>query len=419
MRVERYDVAVVGGGAGGIAAAVGAATMGAKTILVEKYGFLGGTATANSVLAYCGFFTREEHPRQLVGGVGSKVLQALEALGVSAQPRRTAHSGTWIVILNPEALKVALDAMVASACVDVSLHSTFVQAQHGSGRVSTLTIFGPSGLRTIEAKAVVDASGDAVVASALPGAISESSPGHAKNAASLPVRIGGVAAEASFDRSILEAALTHSRDHPSQSVRKGGGFVTRLPESTDIWWLGIDLEFDANDPAQVSAAERSARARAWRAVEYLKRRHPGFERAFVSSTGPGIGIRESRHPKAQLLMVDQDLYQGRQRSDGVACAGWPSELHVNGKQEYLGVGGDGYFHVPPEALRSASHDNLWLAGRIIGADPVVYGSIRVMGTAFATGHAAGVGAALQADSADLHAGAIRKILLGQAAVLEA
>ncbi|MDQ0587883.1 FAD-dependent oxidoreductase [Variovorax paradoxus] len=419
MTREHYDVVVIGGGAGGIAAAVGAAKLGAKTLLAEKYGFLGGTATANSVLAYCGFFTREESPRQLVGGVGGSVLEALGALGIPVQPRRTAHSGTWIVILNPEALKVALDRVVTIAPVDVRLHTTFVDAQREPEGVTSVRLYGPSGLTTISAGAIVDASGDAVVAAALPDGISGASCIHSRNAASLPVRIGGVAPDATFDRAILEEALRESRQRETETVRKGGGFITRLPGSTDIWWLGIDLEFDANDPGEMTAAEQTARSRAWRAVEYLRHRHPGFEHAFVSSTGPGIGVRESRHPRARLTLTSDDLFEGRQRSDGIACAGWPSELHVHGEQQYLGVGGAGYFHVPLDALRSAAYENLWLAGRIIGADPIAYGSIRVMGTAFATGHAAGVGAALQASRTVVDADAIRMALRAQAAVLEA
>ena len=419
MTREHFDVAVIGGGAGGIAAAVGAARLGARTLLVEKYGFLGGAATANSVLAYCGFFTREEAPRRLVGGVGGQVLDALSALGVSVEPRRTAHSGTWIVILNPEALKVAMDEVAAQAGFEVCLHTSFVDAEREGEHIGALRLYGPSGLRTVTVRSIVDASGDAVVAATLPDGLAQALPRHQRNAASLPVRIGGVAPDADFDRTLLEEALRESRRHPAETVRPGGGFITRLPGSTEIWWLGIDLAFDANVPREMADAERVTRARAWRAVDYLKRRHPGWEQAFVAATGPGIGVRETRHPRARSILGAEDVFEGRQRGDGVACAGWPSELHVDGKQQYLGVGGKGYFHVPPAALRSAAGDNLWLAGRIIGADPVAYGSIRVMGTAFATGHAAGIGAALQADRAAVEAGAMRAALSAQSAILDA
>src|SRR5690606_10254467 len=114
----------------------------------------------------------------------------------------------------------------------------------------------------------------------------------------------------------------------------------------------------------------------------------------------------------------EDLRQGRLRSDGVACAGWPSEVHdpergpVNER-----IGGRGYFHVPLGALQADAIDNLWLAGRVIDCDPVVYGSVRVMGTAFATGHAAGIAAALQAKHGAASAAAVRAALKQQGAIL--
>jgi len=419
MKSEHYDVVVIGGGAGGIAAAMGASKLGARTLLVEKYGFLGGAATACSVLAYCGFFTQEKVPRRLVGGVGGRVLDALHKMGISVQPQRTAHSGNWIITLNPEALKVALDCVVTAADVEVCFHTTFVDAQAEFRHIGDCRLIGPSGLRSIAAGAVIDASGDAVVAAALPNAIAASPSGQSLNAASLPVRIGGVAADAVFQPAILEEALRVSRQDKAETVRSRGGFITRLPGSTDVWWLGIDVAFDARDPRAMTAAEQSARVRAWTAVAYLRRSHPGFERAFVTSTGPGIGVRESRHAGAKLTLGVDDLIEGRQRSDGVACAGWPSERHVDGQQQYLSVGGAGYFHIPADALRSSSYENLWLAGRIVGADAIAYGSIRVMGTSFATGHAAGIGAALQVESGTVNVAHVRSVLRDQMAILEA
>ena len=134
-------------------------------------------------------------------------------------------------------------------------------------------------------------------------------------------------------------------------------------------------------------------------IAALRTTVPGFERAWLAQTGPQIGVRETRHPAARDAVTRDDIVRGRHRADGIARGAWPIELHAEaGKPVYEAVGGEGYFHVPLDALHAAGVDNLWYAGRVIGSDPMAYGSIRVMGTSFATGEAAGVAAAMTADT---------------------
>src|SRR5690606_19589992 len=120
VRDDHFDVIVAGGGAGGISAAVAAARMGARVLLIERYGFLGGAAANSLVLAYCGFFLKGRLPVPAVGGIGADLLRQLEAIGQDVAPVMS-RSGNWIVMLDPEAVKYAFDRLACQAGITVLL----------------------------------------------------------------------------------------------------------------------------------------------------------------------------------------------------------------------------------------------------------------------------------------------------------
>jgi hypothetical protein len=413
--VQRYDVVVVGAGAGGIAAAAGAAKAGAKTLLVERYGFMGGAATNAQVLAYCGFFLRGEEPEQVVWGAGQDLLLQLKALGVDIAPI-VSKSGYWIIMLDPEATKLAFDRLARAHSVDVRLHTRLVGSSVEGGRLRSVTLLDHAGMTTVEAGAFVDASGEATLATLSGVALSQQG-GHVQ-AASFPIRIGGVAKDVSFDRSVMaELIREHNKTAEAPILRDDGGVISRLPLSDDMWWMAIDLETDGITGESLTAAEFAARELAWRNLNVL-RRHPGFEKAYLVSTGPQIGIRETRRPFSRADVIERDVLEGRRHVDGIARASWPMEVHeAPGRARFFDIGGEGFFDVPAGAIAAAEIANLRLAGRVIGSDPKAYGSIRVMGTAFATGHAAGVSAALVAEGAAADADALRGALEKQGALV--
>ncbi len=416
-----YDVVVVGGGSAGVAAAVGAADTGAKTLLIERYGFLGGAATGSNVLAYCGFWTSTEVPLMGVRGVGARVLEKLASLGANAEPIRN-RTGNWIVMLAPEALKYGLDSVAAEAEVGVLLHSRVIDADTENGRVRSVAVQDHSGRRSISAGAFVDASGDANLVRLAWGEISHfEKPLEERPPASFPVRIGGISRDAVLDRSQIARALDTVPNHYRDArIRSGGGGIFKLPDSGDYWWLGIDIITDGLSGPSLTRAEQIGRDLAWRSVAQLKRTIPAFFNAHIVATGPQVGIRCTEQAVPRLAVSGEDVLSGRQREDGIACGCWPAEVHdgLNGAQFHR-VGGERYFHIPFDSLRPQRLDNVWIAGRTIGcADEVAYGSIRVMGTAFATGHAAGISAALSALGPEkVSAAAVRNLLLDQGAFL--
>src|SRR4051794_38304528 len=131
---ERYDVVVVGGGTAGVAAAVGAADTGARTLLVERSSALGGAATLRNVLGYCGLYTCDQLPRKAVGGLADRVLAILSEVG--GVSRYGVVAGSWTVpMFDPETVKRAMDDVVAEAGVDVALAATTVSAERENHRV--------------------------------------------------------------------------------------------------------------------------------------------------------------------------------------------------------------------------------------------------------------------------------------------
>jgi hypothetical protein len=343
----------------------------------------------------------------------------LDACGVAVAPVR-APSGNWIVMLDAEALKLVLDRLLATEGVDCRLHCTLVDAATGPDGIESVTLFDHAGRHEVGARAFVDGSGNGDLGFAAGVPAFAGANARDRQHASYTVRVGGVAANVNVDRTLL-ASLAQGFDHGASRahLRRNGGHFLRLPRTDDLWWMGVDVATDGLDAADLTRAERDGRDLAWRFVERLRERMPGFERAFVSASGPQLGIRDSRQLATRYRMTDDDVLCGRTRDDGVACGCWPAELHAGDcGPTFQPVGGEGYYHLPLRALRAERVSNLWVAGRAIGCELRAFGSVRVMGTAFATGHAAGIAAALEAgaDRGD-DVVAVRAALIAQHALL--
>ena len=342
----------------------------------------------------------------------------MRALGSDVSSRQS-PTGNWVLPINPEALKLALDRIAVRAGVEMAMHTSLIDAHVEGANVRGLRLFDHGGARVIEAAAFVDASGEcnlAHLAGIAPSALYGSA--HVRQPASMPVRISGVAPGVRLDRAVMIDAILNAPDRIGRALlRRQGSFTNYVPDSQDVWWLAIDLEADGLDGVDMGIAERDARELVWRIVQEL-RNAKGFERAAVAVTGPQLGIRETRHVAARHEMREAEATMGLRRPDGVARAAWPMEIHHGpGHAEYRNIGGDGWFDVRLDALRALGRDNLWLGGRTIGADPAAFASVRVMGTAFATGHAAGVAAAMQAQNGEPDIDAVRQALIAQRALL--
>jgi hypothetical protein len=163
--------------------------------------------------------------------------------------------------------------------------------------------------------------------------------------------------------------------------------------------LLVDQHRDMLDVAESTAAEVESRQLAMHYARALRASVPGWEASYLAATGPEIGVRETRRLAGTDLVTADDVLAGRRRpADVVARGGWPMEYHAEpGRTSYGGIRDRGWFDIPYGAMTTADRPNLWAAGRLVSSDERAFSSARVMGTAFAIGHAAGVAAALVSE----------------------
>ena len=394
-----YDVVVVGGGAAGLAAAVAAGRAGARTALVERYGFLGGMATAGMVSTICGLYhgAAVGAAEPLNDGFPETFARRLMGMPGCQKPGRRGR--TVVLPYTPFAFACLADELVAAvAPLDVYLHAHLVGADGGPGRIEALRVATWERCLELRARVVVDTSGDAVVASRA-GAATHAAPAADRQLPSLIFvlqQVDGAALGAGARLAVLRTLLDAERDG---RVPAGASNVTLGPSPQPGELIGkLALDGVAGEVSDrrdfLTAAEQEGRRRVLAITEFLKTLPP-FARAFVSHVAPQVGVRESRRVVGRYELTREDVLGARKFDDGVARAGWPIELwqagHLGATYEYLADGET--YDIPLRSLRARDVDNLFVAGRCMSATREALGSARVIGTCLATGEAVGLAAA--------------------------
>ena len=415
-----YDVAVVGGGSAGIAAAIGAAQAGKRVLLIERNSYFGGQATHCSLPSYCGFFTQADPFEQVVGGIGQQVLDKMGGLGFYQGPRRTARTGTVIVVVDPEEIKYSLDLLVADSNIDVLLDVQVIGAQVNDETIDFLECINDEGRFTVQAEMFVDASGEANLTALAGGKfVVGDEQGHLQSG-TMMLRIGGILPEANVHPDCVAEAVRSGKTAGIGPMTKELGTVIRSPGlSGDVMFILPDEGVNGLDALSLTHSQMSARRQAWAYLETFRRFLPGCENAYIVQTGPKIGIRETRRIIGDYVLTAQDVLEAGRFPGAIARGAWPVELHPEpgGPNVWQSIRDQSYYEIPLSCLKVQGVRNLWAAGRIISCDPVAFASVRVMGTCFATGHAAGVAAALSSRGLPADAELVRQELLRQKAII--
>ncbi len=399
-----YDVLVVGGGAAGVAAAAAAAQAGARTALVERYGFLGGMATAGMVSSICGLYrTASSGPPELLNeGFAETVARRLVAMPGCAAPVRRGR--TYILPYTPFAFACLVDELTTSAAhLDVYLHAYVIGIETSADRIEAVRLATWERRVELTARAVVDASGDAVAAR-LAGSATVTAPLAERQLPSLVFVLQHVDRDAlgPGPRVALLRALA-TAEHEGR-LPKGSANLALVPSPQPgevigkLTLSGIAEELPASRDF-LTVAEQEGRKRVLAVTEFLKTLAP-FARAFVSHAAPQVGVRESCRAVGRYQLTRDDVLSGRKFEDGIARASWPIELWEEGRlgatYEYLEDGA--HYDIPLRCLQARDFANLLVAGRCMSATHEALGSARVIGTCLAMGEAAGRAAARNADT---------------------
>jgi len=396
--MDRYDVVVVGAGSAGASAAIAAARSGARTLLVDRLGFVGGTSTAVLDTFYA-FYTPGDRPARVVGGIGWEIVERLVALGAAFERPNTYGAGTGITY-DPEVLKLVWEQLEDEAGVAVLLHTWVTGVLKDGNQVVAARLWNKGGESVIHASVVVDASGDGDVAALAGAGYDDARTTMNIQSLSTVFRMANVDVERarSVPKAALWAAMRAASEEGSYRLPRIEGSWHVTPQPGVVMALMTRIpDVDATDPVQLTRAEIEGRRQVREYHRFLRERIPGFEQAVVVSTSPAIGVRESRRIHGDYRLTRDDVIWGRRFEDEIALCGAPIEDHHAGrdtKWEYVGSGG--VYGIPYRALLPVGLDGILVAGRCFSATHDAHASARSMGTCMAMGQAAGTAAAMAA-----------------------
>ncbi|SDD69643.1 FAD dependent oxidoreductase [Paenibacillus sp. UNCCL117] len=417
-RIIEADVVVCGGGPAGINAAVSAGRSGARTVLIERYGFLGGMSTAASVYPWMTFHTTSG--KQVIAGLAQEIIDRLMAQGASpGHVRDTVGFVHTITPYHPEVYKVLALDMLKEAGVRLLAHSFVDEVQTEGDRIEAVRLTTKSGKLEVRGRLFIDTTGDADIAYLAGAPCLQGREGdRLTQPMTMKFRMRGV------DLARVKAyMLAHPEEfyHKTpfaelESLPLSGvlGYYKHwkeadLPINRDqvLFFTGPEADevlvnttrvqgLDGTNVEDLTEAEDLGRRQVLMVAKFMRERLPGFENASISSVGAQIGIRETRRIDGLYALQVDDVVQGRRFDDCIARSGYPIDIHdPSGKGVTAAwVEGDGAYDIPYRCLLPQKIENLLAGGRCISTSHEALATTRLTPSCMATGQAAGTAAAL-------------------------
>ena len=444
-----YDVVVIGGGPAGAVAAMAAARNGAKTLLVEQNGYLGGMLTAGGVGPQMTFHAGET---QVVRGIPDEIVERMKALKLSpGHVEDFVGYASSITPFDAEGLKYVLETMAQESGVELLYHTVFTGCTVKEEKITAVQLYSKGGFFEVEAKVFADCSADADLATAagVPSVYGRESDGLAQPM-TMNIKVGNV------DRERMIAFVQSNRNDmlhtipferlgqlPTAGIQGAYSLIRKAKEAGEfdvdrdmvlcfetntpgeiILNMSRIIKRSAVDPFDLTAAEVEGRRQARQILAFMQKNIPGFEACRILSTGPSIGIRESRKINGLYKLTAEDLLNNTMFDDAVAMGGYPIDIHSpdGAAMQHTHLTPGSWYSIPYRSLVTAEAENLLVAGRCISATHEACAAVRVTPIAMAMGQAAGTAAAQSVRTAEpanaLDTNALRATLRAQGVFLE-
>lgn len=410
------DVLVVGGGSAGLAAAVASARAGARTVLVEQYGALGGTGSLGLVGPFMTCYSGDGS-EQLIRGIFDDLVRRMVELGGAIHPSEIAPGSPYASFIvprhgnvtpyDPEIYKLVADQMVEESGVHLMLHTFLVDVLLDSRSVAGAVVVNKSGIQAVRARVTVDCTGDADVASRAGAPVTA---GRAHDGKTQPMsmffRVGNV------DSELVSAYRSEHPGEPglyaalvTEAAARGEFTIPRdyvgLYQTTrkDEWRVNTSriLGLDGSRAEDLTRGAVEGRKQVHQLIRFFRKYCPGMSRSHVIDTGMQVGVRESRRIIGEHVLDLDDISQGREFPDVIARCGYGIDIHNPegvGQARPAGIEAANDYEIPYRALLPLAVEQLLVAGRCLSASHEALGAVRVMPPCFATGQAAGLAAAL-------------------------
>ncbi len=433
MTIYNTDIAIVGAGPAGVAAALAARRAGARVVLVEKWPRPGGMAVMAMVHSMLTFHGQKGH--RIVGGIAQALIDRLEkAGGTKGHITDTVGVAHSVTPTDPYLLGLVMHTMLQEAGIDLKIESLFTEVSLQGDRIFA-----------VRAPFFIDASGEGTLAMSSGCAFERGRDGVVMPA-TLIFNVRGIRMkkvlnyiEAHHDEFHHETLFHRLRSSPAIGV---SGFFTlwkeaglSIPRDRLLFYqalrpdeAGINstrvIDFDPFDAEKLKNAHRRGLEQVFELYRFLRDSIPGFEEAEIASIAPALGIREGRRIMGEYLLSGQDVAEGRRFADEVALGGFPVDIHLptSAGIETVNLGGSGFYGIPYRCLITKGASNLLVAGKCLSAGFEAQASARVQATSMAVGEAAGIAAALANSSGkspvEIPASVIRSLIIQYGGILE-